>query len=54
MEHRAEGIEHREKLFWISKFAIQKTPINLAPQESPLPLEAMSQFAEPVIPDESA
>ena|GEM_PF-3129542 len=33
-------------------FAIRKTPINLAPQESPLPLETMSQFTEPVIPDE--
>jgi hypothetical protein len=27
-------------------------PIYLAPQEFPLPLETMSQFAEPVIPDE--
>ncbi len=26
----------------------------LALQECPLPLETMSQFAEPVIPDESA
>jgi len=29
-----------------------KTTINLAPQESLLPLDTMSQFAEPVIPDE--
>jgi hypothetical protein len=28
--------------------------INLAPQESLLPLETMSQFAEPVSPDEAA
>ncbi len=33
---------------------IQETPINLAPQESLLPLETMSQFAERVIPDEAA
>jgi hypothetical protein len=26
--------------------------IYLAPQKSPLPLETMSQFTEPVIPDE--
>jgi hypothetical protein len=31
---------------------ISKTPIHSAPQKSPLPLETMSQFAEPVIPDE--
>ena len=28
--------------------------MHLTPQKSPLPLETMSQFAEPVIPDESA
>ena len=33
---------------------IQKTPINLALQASLLPLETMSQFVEPVIPDEAA
>jgi hypothetical protein len=33
---------------------IQKTAINLAPQESLLPLETLSQFAESVIPDEAA
>ncbi len=38
----------------ITMTKIQKTPINLAPQESLLPLETMSQFAEPVIPDEAA
>ena len=27
--------------------------MHLTPQKSPLPLETMSQFAEPVIPDES-
>jgi len=31
-----------------------KTPMHLTPQQSLLPLETMSQFAEPVIPDESA
>ena len=33
-------------------FRISDTTINLAPQESLLPLDTMSQFAEPVIPDE--
>ncbi|MEE8315537.1 MAG: hypothetical protein V3R70_03195, partial [Syntrophobacteria bacterium] len=28
------------------------TPMHLTPQKSPLPLETMSQFTEPVIPDE--
>ncbi len=28
--------------------------MHLTPRKSPLPLETMSQFAEPVIPDESA
>jgi hypothetical protein len=33
--------------------AVEKiAPINLAPQKSPLPLATMSQFTEPVIPDE--
>jgi hypothetical protein len=33
--------------------AVKKiAPINLAPQKSALPLETMSQFTEPVIPDE--
>ncbi|PNV84375.1 MAG: hypothetical protein C0610_16160 [Desulfobacteraceae bacterium] len=30
------------------------TPVHSAPQKSPHPLETMSQFAKPVIPDESA
>jgi len=34
------------------KSEYRKTPINLAPQKSLLPLETMSQFTEPVIPDE--
>ncbi len=33
------------------KSEYRKTPINLAPQKSLLPLETMSQFAEPVIPE---
>jgi hypothetical protein len=33
------------------KSECRKTVINLAPLESPLPLETMSQFAEPVIPE---
>jgi len=33
------------------KSEYQKTPINLAPQESLLPLETRSQFSEPVIPE---
>ena len=32
----------------------RNTPVHLAPQKSLLPLETMSQFAEPVIPDKSA
>jgi hypothetical protein len=31
-----------------------ETVMHLTPQKSPLPLETMSQFTEPVIPDESA
>ena len=34
-----------------SECRISITPINLAPQESLLPLETMSRFAEPVIPE---
>ena len=34
-----------------SEYRISITPINLAPQESLLPLETMSRFAEPVIPE---
>jgi hypothetical protein len=33
---------------------IAKTLMRLTPQKFLLPLETMSQFAEPVIPDESA
>ncbi len=33
-------------------FGFRITPMYLTPQESPLPLETMSQLAEPVIPDE--
>jgi len=32
--------------------SIPRTTINLTPQKPVLPLETMSQFAEPVIPDE--
>ena len=34
-----------------SECRISRTPINLAPQESLLPLKTMSRFAEPVIPE---
>jgi len=38
---------------WLNpKSECRKTPIHLTPQESLLPLETMSQFAAPVIPDE--
>jgi len=37
-----------------NKSQIPITPMHLTPQQSLLPLETMSQFAEPVIPDESA
>jgi hypothetical protein len=33
------------------KSECRKTVTSLAPLESPLPLETMSQFAEPVIPE---
>jgi hypothetical protein len=37
-----------------AKDSSEQTTINLAPQESLLPLGTMSQFAAPVIPDEPA
>ena len=44
---QGSGVRIQENLFII-------TPINLAPQESALPLETMSHFEGTVIPDESA
>jgi hypothetical protein len=36
------------------QIGIMETVMHLTPRKSPLPLETMSQFTEPVIPDESA
>jgi hypothetical protein len=49
--HRAQGTRLNDFELRISNCEITKTPINLAPQESLLPLETRSQFSEPVIPE---
>jgi len=43
--------KENSKYVWVIEY--WKTPMHLTPQKSLLPLETMSQFAEPVIPDES-
>ncbi len=44
----------RQQAQGVRLLILYKTPMHLTPQKSLFPLETMSQFGEPVIPDESA